>query len=111
MCRSGQSDALSSSKGVKRYPTDESPSLTAVRKAIVGALETHLDRIKGELKVLEDGNVRHATQEGGGRWIDKTEEAIHDKRNLLATLEALLRAISPDIRAARGEPSISPHRK
>jgi adenylylsulfate kinase-like enzyme len=68
--------------------------LTVRSKAIAHALETHLDRLKAELKALDGGKVRHAVRLNDGPWIDKTEETIHDKRNLVATLEAIKKVVS-----------------
>jgi adenylylsulfate kinase-like enzyme len=68
--------------------------LTVTSKAIAKALDIHLDRLKAELVALDGGKVRHAVRHNGGQWIDKTEEAIHDKRNLLATFEAIRRFVS-----------------
>jgi hypothetical protein len=72
------------------------PSLTVRSKAIANALETHIDRLKAELKVLESRKVRHGVRSVGGPWIDRTEETIHDRRNLVATLEAVRKFVSRD---------------
>lgn len=58
--------------------------------AISSAIEAHVQRIRTEIKPLQRGEVRHASRLRNGAWQDRTEQAIHDKRNLLATLEALL---------------------
>jgi len=67
--------------------------LTVNSKAFASALEIRLDRLKAELIDLDGGKVRHAVRHNGGRWIDKTEETIHDKRNLVATLEAIRKVV------------------
>jgi hypothetical protein len=64
------------------------------RKELVSALETHIDRLKHELAEVEEGEVRFGTRKGKGAWQDQTEDVIHDKRNLIATFSALLRAVS-----------------
>ena len=58
--------------------------------AISSAIEAHAQRIRTEIKPLQRGELRHASRLRNGAWQDRTEQAVHDQRNLLATLEALL---------------------
>jgi hypothetical protein len=58
--------------------------------AITSAIEAHVERLHTEIEPLQRGEVRHASRLRNGAWQDRTEETVHDKRNLLATLEALL---------------------
>ena len=58
--------------------------------AIISAIEAHVQRLHTEIAPLERGEVRHASRPCNGAWQDRTEQAIHDRRNLLATLESLL---------------------
>jgi hypothetical protein len=59
-----------------------------------GSIEAHLDRVKAELGMLEAGDVRRGTRHRGGPWQDNTVAVIHEARNLMATLEALLQIVS-----------------
>jgi hypothetical protein len=62
-------------------------------KSVAVAIDAHLQRLNNEIAQLENGEVRHAYRHRGGFWQDRTEEAIHSKRNLVATFEALRRTI------------------
>jgi hypothetical protein len=62
--------------------------------ALKGGIEAHLDRVKAELGTLESGDVRRGTRHRNGPWQDTTVAVIHEARNLMATLEALLQIVS-----------------
>jgi hypothetical protein len=59
-------------------------------KTIACTIDAYVLRLRGEIDGLQRGDVRHAARIRNGAWQDRTAEAIHDKRNLVATLEALL---------------------
>jgi adenylylsulfate kinase-like enzyme len=59
--------------------------------AVANGVEAHLNRLKTEVIRLEGGELRHAIMQRHGRWEDRTNEAIHEKRNLIAALEVMLK--------------------
>lgn len=59
--------------------------------AVASGIEAHLDRLKTEVIRLEGGELRYEIMRRHGRWEDRTNEAIHEKRNLVGALEAMLR--------------------
>ncbi len=58
--------------------------------AVASAIEAHLDNLKADVIRLEGGELRHGIMRRYGRWEDRTSEAIHEKRNLIAALEVVL---------------------
>lgn len=65
-------------------------NLTVLKSSI----EAHLDRVKADLGMLEAGDIKRGTRHRNGPWEDTTVAVIHDTRNLVATLEALLQIVS-----------------
>jgi hypothetical protein len=59
--------------------------------AVASGIEAHLYRLKADVSQLECGELRHGIMRRHGRWEDRTNEAIHEKRNLIAALEVMLR--------------------
>lgn len=57
------------------------------------AIEAQIERLEGEIKTLEQGDVRFGRKDGDGEWHDRTADELHDRRNLLATLSSLLTII------------------
>jgi hypothetical protein len=75
--------------------------------AVANGIESHLDRLKAEVIRLKGGEVRHAIMRRHGCWEDCTNEAIHEKRNLIAVLEAMLR-LTIEQRELPGRPKPPP---
>ena len=59
--------------------------------AVASGVEAHLDRLKKEVSQLECGELKHGIMRRHGRWEDRTNEAIHEKRNLIVVLEVILK--------------------
>ncbi len=59
-------------------------------ESLARSVEAHMDHLKGDLQQIEQRGVRKGRRTTRGPWEDRTEQAIHDQRNLLTTLEAVL---------------------
>jgi hypothetical protein len=65
--------------------------LTSHPSALRSALHTLIDRLETDLVAIDKGDIRYGIRKRAGPWTDTTEETIHDKRNMIATLNALLK--------------------
>lgn len=53
------------------------------------ALDDQIDRLKFQLQQFEQGGVRYGQRTGDEGWQDRTQQTIHDQRNLVAVLGAI----------------------
>lgn len=58
-------------------------------KRLSTMLESQIDLLEFEVKRLEEGGCRFGERVGNDHWQDRTEQAIHDKRNLIVTLSSV----------------------
>jgi hypothetical protein len=62
-------------------------------KNITGGFDSLIAKLQHDVKLMEQGDVRVSERVLDG-WNDRTEQEIHDKRNLISTLQATLRVIA-----------------
>jgi soluble cytochrome b562 len=62
-------------------------------KHLTDGFESLITKLQHDLDLMEQGNVRvsERTQDG---WKDRTAKEMHDKRNLISTVQATLHVIS-----------------
>lgn len=62
-------------------------------KLLTDGFENLIAKLRHDLDLMEQGNVQvsERTQDG---WKDRTAQEMHDKRNLISTVQATLQVIS-----------------
>jgi hypothetical protein len=59
-------------------------------EALARDVEGHIDHLKADVQKIETGGFRKGQRTSEGMWEDRTEQVIHDQRNLIRTLEVVL---------------------
>lgn len=64
---------------------------------LCAALDAHIDLLLADLEKHEQRGLRTGERMGSGPWVDRTEQTIHDKRNLVAALSSIKMRLLKDL--------------